>query len=111
MNLTEFIEQTGIQCKEGEEFTHSPEFFKENEFQKTCHVIYGIPFLEPETYQVKEFDVMLRGFVQEKWDKHEKRTKRQFFVNRSFRYPGMEEGFDIIEDADQRQLLLPFNDN
>lgn len=99
INLTEFIRQNDIKCKDGEEFDNSPEFFKMQGFEKTCHIIYGIPFLEPESYQVIEFDVMLRGFVQEKWDKHKKRTKRQFFVNRSFRYPGMVDGFDIIEDA------------
>ena len=99
MNLTEFIRQNDIKCKDGEEFSHSPEFFKMKEFEKTCHVIYAVPFLEPETHRVKEFDVMLTGFIKEKWDKRERKTKRMFFVNRSFRYSGLPEDFETIEDS------------
>lgn len=99
MNLTEFIEQTGIECKESEEFNHSPEFFKMKEFERTCHVIQNVPFLDPETYKVKEFDVMLKGSVKEKWDKNERKTKRQFFVNRLFKYPDVPREFETIEDA------------
>jgi len=99
MNLTEFIRKNDIKCKDGEEFDHSPEFFKMKEFEKTCHMIYGVPFLEPETYQVKEFNVMLTGFIHEKWDKNEKKTKRWFFINRSFTYPGLPEAFETIEDS------------
>jgi len=99
MNLTEFIRQNDIKCKNGEEFSNSPEFFKMKEFEKTCRIIYGVPFLEPETYKVKEFDVMLTGFIKEKWDKREKKAKRQFFVNRSFTYPEAPDEFDTIEDS------------
>ena len=42
---------------------------------------------------------MLKGSVQEKWDRNEKKTKRQFFVDRTFRYPGLSEGLESIEDA------------
>jgi len=85
MNLTEFVRKNDIKCSGGEEFSHSPEFFKMKEFERTCHVIYGVPFVEPETDEVKEFDVRLTGAVVERWDKREKKTRRQFFVNRSFR--------------------------
>jgi tetratricopeptide (TPR) repeat protein len=63
-------------------------YYNMKEFEKACHKIYRVPFLEPETYVIKEFDVMLRGFVQDKWDRIEKKTKQRFFVNRSFKYPG-----------------------
>ena len=84
MNLTEFIRKNDIKCKNGEEFEHSPEFFKIKEFERTCHRIYGDPFLEPETYEVRELDVTLAGSVEEKWDEKERKTKRRFFINRSF---------------------------
>ncbi|MFC1637275.1 hypothetical protein ACFL5Z_20860 [Planctomycetota bacterium] len=93
MNLTEFVRKNDIKCKNGEEFSHSPEFFKMKEFEKTCHVIYAVPFLEPETYKVREFDVVLVGFIEEKWDKQKKNTKRKFFVNRSFTYPDLPQDF------------------
>lgn len=99
MNLTEFIRKNDIQYKDGAEFDHSLEFFKMNDFENTCHMIYGVPFLEPETYKVKEFDVMLTGFVQEKWDKNEKKTNRRFFINSSFTYPDLPEDFETIEDS------------
>lgn len=99
MHLTEFIRQNDIKCKDGEEFDHSPEFFRMKEFEKTHHIIYAVPFLEPETYKVREFDVMLTGFIKERWDRHEKKTKRKFFVNRSFTYPDLPEDFETIEDS------------
>ena len=99
MNLTEFIRKNDIKCKDGEEFSHSPEFFKMKEFERTCHTIYGVPFLEPETDEVKEFDVTLADSIEEKWDKKERRTKRRFFVNRSFRYPDLPRDIETIEDA------------
>ncbi len=99
MNLTEFIRQNNIKCVDGEDFSHSPEFFKIREFEQTCHTIRGVPFLEPETYQVKEFDVTLKGLVQENWDRQEKKNKRQFFVDRVFNYPGLPEGLENVEDA------------
>ena len=99
MNLTEFIRKNDIKCKDGEEFGHSPEFLKMKEFENTCHITYGVLFLEPETYKVKEFDVMLTGFIQEKWDKNEKKTKRRFFINRSFTFPDSPENFETIEDS------------
>ena len=99
MNLTEFIRRNNIQCADGEESDHSPEFFRIRQFEQTCHTIRGVAFLEPETYEIKEFDVVLRGSVQEKWDKNEKKTKRQFFVDRTFRYPGRSEGLESMEDA------------
>lgn len=99
MNLSEFIRKNDIKDKDGDEFSHSPEFFKMKEFERASHTVYGVPFLEPETDEVKEFDVRLTGAVVERWDKREKKTKRRFFVNRSFRYPGAEDGLDTIEDA------------
>ena len=99
MNLTEFIRKNDIKCKDGEEFNNSPEFLRMREFERTCHVIESVPFLDPETYKVKEFDVRLKGSVQEKWDRNEKKTKRQFFVDRTFRYPDLAEGLETIEDA------------
>jgi hypothetical protein len=80
MNLSEFIRCNDIKCKNGEEFSHSMEFFRMKEFEKTHHIVYAVPFLEPETYKVKEFDVALVGFIEEKWDKQQKKTKRKFFV-------------------------------
>ena len=99
MNLTEFIRKNDIKCKDGEEFSHSPEFFRMKEFEKTNHIINTVPFLDPETYKIKEFDVMLTGFIKERWDRHEKETKRQFFINRSFTYPDKSNEFDVIEDS------------
>lgn len=99
MNLAEFIRQNDIKCKDGEEFSHSPEFFKMKQFEKTRHVIYTLPFLQTETGKVVEFDVMLAGFIEEKWDKCEKKTKRKFFVNRSFRCPDLPEDAETIEDS------------
>jgi len=99
MNLTEFIRKNDIKSKDGEEFSHSPEFFRMKEFERTCHEICGVPFLEPETYRVKEFDVALRGSIQEKWDKKEKKIKRRFFVHRTFACRDAADGFDTIEDA------------
>ena len=99
MNLTEFVRRNDIKCKNGEEFSHNPEFFKMKEFEKTHHMVRAVPFLEPETYKVKEFDVALAGFVEEKWDKQQKKTKRKFFVNRLFTYPDSPEDFETIEDT------------
>jgi len=99
MNLTEFIRQNDIKSKDGQEFSNSPEFFKMKKFEKTYHIIYNVLFLEPETYKVKEFDVMLTGYAKEKWDKKQKKTKRQFFINRSFTYSETPDEFDTIEDS------------
>jgi len=99
MNLTEFIRRNDIKCKDGEEFDHSPVFFKMKEFERASHFIYGVPFWQEETGEVKEFDVMVKGFVYEKWDKKAKKTKRRFFVNRSFRYPDPPEDCETIEDS------------
>ena len=99
MNLTEFIRKNDIKSKDGEEFSHSPDFFKMKEFERMCHTIYGVPFLEPETNEVKEFNVRLTGAVVERWDKREKMTKRQFSVNRSFKYPDLPGDIGTIEDA------------
>ena len=101
---------------DGLEFNNSPEFFRMREFERTCHVIQGVSFLGNETYEVKELDVMLKGSVQEKWDRNEKKTKRQFFVNRLFRYSGCPDGLDTIEDAVRLMLEkdighLPIVDN
>ena len=53
MNLTEFIRQNDIKCVDGSDFEHSPEFCRMQEFEQTCHTIRGIPFVEPETYEVR----------------------------------------------------------
>mgnify|MGYP006308054819 CR=1 FL=1 len=98
MNLVEFIRCNNIQCVDGQEFGHSPEFFQIREFARTCHIVRGIPFLDPETYEVGTFDVTLRGSVRERWDR-KKKTKKQFFVDRTFRYPDMAEDLESIEDA------------
>ena len=99
MKLTEFIRQNDIKCVDGGAFDHSPEFIKMKEFERTCHRVYGVPFLDPETHEVKEIDVMLTGYVQENWDKFKKKTKQRFFVNRSFTYPGMLEHSETIDDS------------
>ena len=99
MNLSEFVRKNDIKGKDGEEFSHSPEFVRMKEFEQTCHTTYGVPFLEPETDEVKDFDVRLSGAIVERWDKQEKKTKRRFFVNRSFRYPDLPGDIDMIEDA------------
>jgi len=99
MNLTEFIRQNDIKCNDGEEFSNSPEFCKMKEFERMFHVIYGVLFLDPETYEIKEFDVVLTGSLQEKWDRNEKKTKQRFFVNRSFKYPNLPEDLETIDDS------------
>jgi len=99
MNLSEFIRKNNIKCKDGEEFSHSPEFYKMKEFERTCHTIYGVPFLEPETYTVREFDVTLTGSIKERWEEKERKTKRRFCVNRSFRHSDEVPGVETIEDA------------
>jgi hypothetical protein len=99
MNLTEFVRKNDIKCKDGEEFSHSPEFFKMKEFERTSCVIYSVPFLEPETYKVREFDMTLSGAIKESWDRKERKIKRRFFVNRSFRQPDAVPGLEVIEDA------------
>src|SRR3974390_2795647 len=99
MNLVEFISENNIKSVEGEECDHSPEFSRMREFEQTCHTIRGIPFLEAETYEIKEFDVVLKGSVQEKWDHQAKKTKRQFFIDRTFRYPGLPDDLECIGDV------------
>ena len=99
MNLAEFISKNDIRCVDRAEFDHSPDFHKMQQFEKTCYSVYGVPFLEPETYVVKEFDIHLTGFINEKWNKAEKKTKRQFFINRSFIYPEIPDKFETIEDS------------
>ena len=100
MNLTEFIKQNNIKCVDGgTDFNHSPEFYRRQQFEKKCYRINNIPCLIPETYEVRTFDVRFRGEVKEKWDNWQKKTKRQFFINRSFRYPGLYDDFSTIEDA------------
>jgi hypothetical protein len=99
MNLVEFISEHNIKSVEGEEFDHSPEFARMRAFEQTCHVVRGVPFLEPETYEVREFNIVLKGAVQEKWDRKEKKTKRQFFIDRTFSYPGEPEDVESIDDV------------
>jgi hypothetical protein len=99
MNLTEFIRQNDIKCKNGEEFDHSPQFFKMKKFERTSHAISGVAFWQRETDKVIKFSVVLTGFVYEKWDKKAKKTKRRFSVNRTFRYPDLPEEFETIEDC------------
>ena len=99
MNLTEFIRKNDIKYTDGQEFSHSDEFYKMKEFERMSHVIYGVPFLEPETYRVREFDVTLTGAIKERWDEKEKKIKRRFFVNRSFRHMDEMPGLEAIEDA------------
>ena len=99
MNLTEFVRKNDIKCVDGADFDHSPDFYKMQRFEKTCHTVTDVPFLETETYIVKKFDIHLTGFIKEKWNKAEKKTKRQFFVNRSFTYPDMPDEVETIEDS------------
>jgi hypothetical protein len=63
MNLTEFIRKHDIRCKDGEEFCRSPEFFRIRDFERTCHVVRDVPFLEPDACRVRAFDVVLKGSV------------------------------------------------
>jgi len=99
MNLSEFIRQKNIKCKDGEDFDNSPEFLKMREFERTSHVIQAVLFLHPETQQVMEFDVTLTGLVTERWDKKERKTKQRFFVQRLFRYLGLSDESGSIDDA------------
>ena len=99
MNLVEFVRHNNIKSVDGEEFSHSPEFFKMRQFEQTCHTIGRVLFLEPESYEVKEFDVVLKGLIHEKWDRRAKKTKRQFFIDRSFRYPGLAADVERVDDA------------
>jgi Zn-dependent peptidase ImmA (M78 family) len=69
VNLSEFIRKNDIKCVDGAEFDHSPKFYKMQQFEKTCHTVTAVPFLEPETYIVKKFDIHLTGFIKEKWNK------------------------------------------
>ena len=66
MKLTEFIRQNDIKCTDGEAFDNSPEFIKMKEFERTYNTISGVPFLEPETHDVKEIDVTLVGYDQDR---------------------------------------------
>jgi hypothetical protein len=99
MNLAEFIRKNDIKCTDGAEFDHSPDFHKIKQFENTCHEIRKVPFLEPETYIIKEFDIQLAGSVAEKWDKTQKKTKRQFFINRSFTCLDRPDELEAIEDS------------
>ena len=99
MNLTEFVRENNIKCIDGVEFNHSPEFYKMKQFEQKCYRINDVPCLIPDIYEVRTFDVRLKGEVKEKWDNGQKKTKQQFFINRSFRYPGLYDDFGTIEDA------------
>ena len=99
MNLSEFLKENDIKNVDGIEFYPGTDFYKMKQFEQKCYRINDIPCLIPDTYEVSKFDVRLRGEVKEKWDNRQKKTKRQFFVNRSFRYPGLYDDFDTIEDA------------
>ena len=99
MNLTEFIRRNNIQAVDGDDFDHSPEFVRMRQFEQTAHAIHGVPFIEPETRAIKEFDVVLKGSVQEKWDPRERKSKHQFFIDRTFRHSGLSEDVETIEDA------------
>jgi hypothetical protein len=99
MKLTEVFRQNDIKCTGGEAFDDGPEFFKVREFERTCHRIHGVPFLDPQTRRVKEFNVTLTGYVQEQWDQFEKKTKQRFLVNRSFRAPDSPPNSKTIDDS------------
>lgn len=99
MKLTEFIRQNDIKSTDGGAFDDSPEFFKVREFERTCHRIDGVPFLDPQTHTVRELDVTLSGYVQEQWNPFEKKTKQRFFVNRSFRAPDSSPDSQTIDDS------------
>ena len=99
MNLVGFIQEHGIKCEGGVDFSAGPAFEKMKTFERTSYTIRGIPCLLPETYELSPFDLRLRGRIQEKWDKREKKTKQQFFVDRFFDYPGMDDGLGPIEDS------------
>ena len=99
MNLTEFIRRNNIQAVDGDDFDHSPEVVKMRQFEQTAHAIHSVSFIEPETREIKEFDVVLKGSVHEKWDPRERKSKCQFFVDRTFRQSGLSEDVETIEDA------------
>jgi len=109
MNLIEYVQKHGIKTKDSEEFEHSPEFHKMQEFKKTLYTVYSIPFLTPETEEVKEFNVMLKGSVREKWDKAQKKTKREFLIQRSFKYPHIDEFIEDEFDAGETIEEAIFN--
>lgn len=99
MNLVEFVRKHDIKCTEGAEFEHSPDFERMKAFERKAYRIPGVPFIAPETYKVGEFEVRLRGRIQEKWSKRDRRTRRQFFVDRFFHYPDVPEELTPIEDS------------
>ena len=99
MNLVEFIQEHGIQCREGIDFVESPAAERIRAFQRKSYRIGGIPCLAPETYEASTFDVRLRGRVHEKWDRGERKTKQQFFVDRFFDHPHTDDGLGPIEDS------------
>jgi len=99
MNLAEFIRRNDIKSVDGVDFHPGTDFYMMKQFGQKCYRINDIPCLIPETYGVRTFDVRLRGEVKEKWDSQQKKTKQQFFINRSFRYPGLYDDFGTIEDA------------
>ena len=99
MNLVEFIRKNDIKCTGGAEFSNSPDFERMKAFERKACRIPGVPFLTPETYKVGEFEVRLQGRIHEKWSSREKQTKRQFFVDRAFRYPDLAPDLDPIEDT------------
>lgn len=99
MNLVEFIRKNDIKAVDGVDFDHSPDFEKMKAFERKAYRIPGVPFIMPETYKVGEFEVRLQGRIREKWNSREKQTKRQFFVDRAFRYPDLPAELDPIEDS------------
>jgi len=99
MNLTEFIKEKDIKSVDDIDFHPGTDFYRMKQFEQKRYRIDGIPCIIPETYEVRTFDVRLRGEVKEKWDNWQKKTKRQFLINRSFRYPGLYDDFSTIEDA------------
>jgi len=99
VNLVEFIRKNDIKCTGGAEFDHSPDFERIKAFERKAYRIPSVPFIAPETYKVGEFEVRLQGRTHEKWSSREKRAKRQFFVDRAFRYPDLPAELDPIGDS------------
>jgi hypothetical protein len=99
MNLVECIRKHDIKCGDGVEFTSGPDFQRMQVFERKAYRIDGIPCLAPETYEVGTFNVRLRGRIREKWNSREKKTQRQFFVDRFFHYPELAADVGSIDDS------------
>ena len=99
MNLVEFIRKNDIQARDGSDFDVTPEFRAMKAFERKAYSIKAVPFLDAETDRPSTFDVRLQGRMSERWHKKKRRTVRRLYVDRTFRYPGLEGDSTEIDDS------------